>query len=232
MNTIRQRTRILIAACICCPLHLVAQNLVINGTFNSDAAGWTANIAKDYQPSQGNPPGCVGLVLYPGTFVPTISQVVTGLTAGASYAVTGDYEKAVDWGGGILTNLSFGVALDGVFYFEDTQTDSIWHSFGYTFVATSSSVTLSVAAQMNGTKIGYLVDNVVIQPVPSVVTSIVGADYSLSWPTNALGFSIQSSTNLITGSWLDMTNTPVIVGSNYSIILSATQENCYFRLKR
>jgi hypothetical protein len=232
MNTTLHKAWIALAVSICCPLYLVAQNLVINGSFDTNTTGWTANIAKDYQPSLGNPPGCVGLNDPSLQSVPTISQVVTGLTTGVSYTVTGDYKELVNWGGGAPTNSSFGVAVDGVFEFEDTQTDSVWHSFGFTFIAPSSTTTLSLSAQMNGTGVAYLIDNIVMQPTPSVKASIVGADFVLSWPTNALGFVIQSSTNLVTGSWLDATSSPVIVGSNYSIALSATQESCYFRLKR
>jgi hypothetical protein len=218
---------------ICWPFCIFAQNLIVNGGFETNAAGWTANFAKGYQPNFGNPPGCFSLSTQtPTTNTPTVSQIISGLTPGVRYAVTGDYEEWTDWGGGSPTNLSFGVAIDEAFYFEDTLTNSIWHSFSFSFIATSSNVILSISGQMNGTGVAYAIDNIMMQPVPSATASVVGADFVLSWPTNALGFAVQSSTNFVAGTWLDATNMPIIVGSNYSINLSATQRGCFFRLKR
>jgi hypothetical protein len=50
--------------------------------------------------------------------------------------------------------------------------------------------------------------------------------------TNAAGFGLQSATNLLAGSWSDVTNSSVIAGTNYSVTLSADQMESFFRLKK
>lgn len=234
---IRHSLRMSLVACIWCSICATAQNLVVNGGFDVDAVGWTATnlgIGAGYRPSKGNPGGYFGLDNpSPSALTdPTISQVVTGLTPGVSYTVSGDYEKEIDHGGGSPTGLSFGVAIDGTFFYEAHQSDFAWHGFVFMFVASSPSITLSISAQRDGTGVSYGIDNIVMQPTPSVTARVAAPNVVFSWPTNALGFSLQSSTNLTAGSWADVTNTTVIVGSNYSVILSPTQERRFFRLKR
>ena len=96
-----------------------AQNLVVNGGFDTDTTGWTAsnNAFGGYRCCKGNPGGFCWLdaATPSATTDPTLSQMVTGLVSGASYVVSGDYEKLIDRGGGSPTGLSFGVAIDGVF---------------------------------------------------------------------------------------------------------------------
>jgi hypothetical protein len=234
--SIQHRFWIVLAASICCPFWVAAQNLIINGGFDTNATGWTAsNVSRlgGWACCKGNPGGFFQLDTTPSpTTDPTISQVINGLTPGVSYAVSGVYEKLIDWGGGSLTNLSFGVAVDGVFRYEVPQSGWAWHSFGFAFVATSPSVTLSISAQRNGTGVSYGIDNIVMQPTPSVAVRITENNVVLSWPTNTAGFSLQSATNLNATSWFDATNASAIVGTNYSVTLSATQQVQFFRLKR
>jgi hypothetical protein len=237
MHTIIQHSLWMsLAACVCFPISSAAQNLVVNGGFDTDASSWTStNIGSGhgFRPSKGNPGGYFELDASPSLLTdPTVNQVVTGFTPGVGYTITGDYEKLVDWGGGSPTGLSFGVAIDGAYLYEAPQSDWAWHSFGFAFVATTSSVTLSISAQRNGTGVSYGVDNIVAQPTPSVTARVVAPNIVFLWPTNVLGFSLQTSTNFAAGSWSAVTNSAVIVGSNYSVTLSATQKNRFFRLKR
>jgi hypothetical protein len=233
--TIQHKVWMVLAASIGFQFCAVAQNLIVNGGFDTTAAGWSASNAAlgGYACCKGNPGGLFWLDSAPSpTTDPTISQVVGGLIPDISYAVSGDYEKLIDRGGGSATDLSFGVAIDGVFHYESRQSDFAWHSFGFSFVATSPSITMSISAQRKGTGVSYGIDNIVMQRTPSVTARVVAPNVVLSWPTNALGFSLQSSTNLTAGSWLAVTNTAVIVGSNYAMTLSAPQGKRFFRVKR
>jgi hypothetical protein len=74
--------------------------------------------------------------------------------------------------------------------------------------------------------------NILSDPVPSLTIALSGTNCLLFWPTNAPGYSLQSSTNLLAVSWPDVTNSAVIVSDDYSVILSATQQKSFFRLKK
>src|SRR5215472_1284148 len=122
---------------------VLAQNLVVNGGFDTNATGWSAsnNALGGYECCKGNPGGCFWLDSTPSlTTDPTVSQVVSGLIPGNSYTVSGNYAKLIDRGGGSVSALSFGVALDGTLYYESLQTDFAWHNFSFQFKATSTSV--------------------------------------------------------------------------------------------
>lgn len=211
----------------------LAQNLVVNGGFDSNVTGWssTNNPIGGYECCKGNPGGFCGLDSTPSaTTDPTVSQVITGLVPGVSYMVSGDYEKLIDRGGGSPTGLSFGVAIDGAFLYESPQSNFAWHSFAFSFVATSPSVTLSISAQRNGTGVAYAIDNIVMQRTPQVAAKIAPPNIVLSWPTNAPGFRLQSATDFTAASWSDVTNIPALDGDNYSVTLSPSQGRCFFRL--
>jgi hypothetical protein len=74
--------------------------------------------------------------------------------------------------------------------------------------------------------------NILADPVPSLTIALSGTNCLCFWPTNAPGYSLESSTNLLAGSWSDVTNSAVIVGTHYSVTLSATQEKSFFRLRK
>ena len=72
--------------------------------------------------------------------------------------------------------------------------------------------------------------NVLSDPVPTLTITLSGTNCWFFWPTNAQGYSLQSSTNLPAGSWSDVTNSAVIMGTDYSVTLSATPVTSFFRL--
>lgn len=225
----------MLAAFIGGPSPAIAQNFVTNGRFDTNATGWTA--ANDslggWTCCKGNPGGWFWLDANPSpTTDPTVSQVVNGLTPGVRYAVSGDFERLIDRGGGSPTGLSFGVAIDGVFYYQAPQSDWAWHSFSFSFVAASSSATLSLSAQMNGTGVSYGIDNLVVQPLPVFAFSLAQTNLVFSWPTSTIGFNLQSASDLTAASWSNVTNPPVVVGTNYSVTASATGQIQFFRLKK
>jgi len=69
-------------------------------------------------------------------------------------------------------------------------------------------------------------------PEPSLNIMLDSTNLAFSWPTNAQGFTLESSTNLLTGSWSAVTNGVVIMGTNYFVSFNPTQAQGFFRLKK
>jgi len=53
----------------------------------------------------------------------------------------------------------------------------------------------------------------------------------LTWPTNAVGFVLQSSA-AVTGTYSNVTNSPSVIGVNYATTLSRTNASAFFRLMK
>ena len=156
----------------------LAQQLVTNGSFDTNAIGWNST-NNGFVPFKGNPNGSgffdLGTESPSPTTDPFVSQLITGFVSGATYVVSGDYELGYNPGGGSPGALSFGVALDGVYLFEAaTPTDFYWHTFNFSYVASSSSAVLSLAAERNNTSARFGVDNISIVPEPSVTVLLCG----------------------------------------------------------
>jgi len=145
----------------CFPQLAIAQgNLVVNGSFDTNAAGWTLTNGASYNIKNGNPPGEVDFERFGGGA--TASQTINSLSPGVFYTVSGDYR-------GIApvvtsTNYGFGVSLDGVFYFETTAPTNLdWYTFSFLYAATSSSTVLTLS-QIDGNFYG--IDNIAMYAVP------------------------------------------------------------------
>jgi len=209
-------------------------NLVVNGGFNG-ATGWVITNGAFYQSIQGNPDGCVVLdsVSPSASTDPSATQTVTGLTPGAAYAVSGQYAISKDRGSGPYTNTSFGMTIGGSVMFEAlAPTNMAWRTFAFSYTATSPTATITLSSQINGTGQSYYIDNVAVQPFPSLAGTLVGTNMVLIWPTNVQGFVLQSSTNLSNLSgWLNVANSVVVAGSNRTVSVSASRPAQYFRLK-
>jgi len=154
----------------CLPQLTMAQgNLVVNGSFDTDASGWiitNVNVSAGggYLSNYGNPPGSIFLYNPSSSHVPTASQEINSLTPGSLYVISGDYQKGL---GKNITANSFGVALDGVFLFETNAPVNLnWYNFSFYYTAASSSALLSLAAQINGTDYSYYIDNIAMYAVP------------------------------------------------------------------
>ncbi len=152
--------------------HLVAQgNLVVNGGFDTDASGWMLTNGAAYADSKGDPGGWVGLNSGTGpapiSLNPTASQIINGLVPDQTYSISGDLKKTIDWSGGTLTGLSFGVAIDGNYLYEAADPGNFdWQNFSFFYTATSSSIILSLTSQLNGTEVSYGIDNISIYAMP------------------------------------------------------------------
>ena len=53
----------------------------------------------------------------------------------------------------------------------------------------------------------------------------------LSWPTNALGWSLETTTSLTTTNWMPLTNPPAVSGTNFILTIPITPGQGFFRLR-
>jgi hypothetical protein len=155
---------------------LQAQNLVTNGTFNTDASGWTLGgsgcIPAAFNAGTGNPPGSVLLnECGESDSDPFASQTIGGLTPGATYTVSVDI-RLENPGSNSGTGKSFGIFLDnepGNPLFMTEFLDFAWHTVTTKFVATSTTHTIIFASELDArtpggpgvaTDVSYFIDNV------------------------------------------------------------------------
>jgi uncharacterized repeat protein (TIGR03803 family) len=69
-------------------------------------------------------------------------------------------------------------------------------------------------------------------PLPVMGIAQSGNQIVLSWPTTATSFTLQSATNLIYGSWSNITSGVTTVGTNYTFTNPVTGNVSFFRLKQ
>lgn len=67
---------------------------------------------------------------------------------------------------------------------------------------------------------------------PSLQINYGSSQVTLKWPTNAVTFNLQSTTNLTTGTWSAVSGTPTAVGSLNVLTVPTPQVQTYFRLKQ
>ena len=161
----------------------VSEASLMNGTFDANANGWTAeNIdgAGGWKSTGGNPGG--NFILNDAgstTTDPTISQLVTVIPGGI-YHLTGDY-AGVYTSYGNASALSFGIFADGnpVASLSRPGADGVWGSFSYTLTAVDSDILLAFKAEMNGDDSSYRIDNIAFvlrdssEPVPEPATMLL-----------------------------------------------------------
>lgn len=142
-----------------------SQALFLNGTFDSNADGWTwehIDSAGGWRSLGGNPGG--NFILNDGgssSTDPTISQLVSGLTASSWYTLTGDFASEYS-GFGSASALSFGIFADGVVI--DTLirpgAEGVWGSFSYNIFANDTDILFAFKGEMNGDDSSYRIDNI------------------------------------------------------------------------
>lgn len=162
---------------------VASANLVINGDFeltvpNSGFGNsWTAannDGAGGWRSTGGNPNGTYILNSNgdPNSN-PTVSQLISGLTIGGTYVVSGDYATG-NIGNG--TDTDFGVSIDGNLWEYDVPASTTvgWSHFSESFIASSSTVTLELSGERH-TDHDPRVDNISLElrAVPEPATLAV-----------------------------------------------------------
>jgi len=67
-----------------------------------------------------------------------------------------------------------------------------------------------------------------------LAVAVAGSQLQLSWPTNAGGWTLQSSPSLRPTAWADLDPQPLpqIVGTNYQVLLPLTSAEAFYRLRK
>jgi hypothetical protein len=76
----------------------------------------------------------------------------------------------------------------------------------------------------------FLLDNIkyIVSPALSIQSS--NNAVILSWPTNAIGFTLQQNSAFATEGWTAVTNAPIIVNGQSQVLLSEISGRSFFRL--
>jgi hypothetical protein len=67
---------------------------------------------------------------------------------------------------------------------------------------------------------------------PSLQISHTGSEITLRWPANAIGFGLQSNTNLVGGTWISVSGTPTVTNGVNNLTLSPSPARTFYRLKQ
>ncbi len=65
---------------------------------------------------------------------------------------------------------------------------------------------------------------------PTLQISAAGPQTTLKWPANAMAFSLQSTTNLVGGTWTAVPGTPAVINGLNNLTLTTTNSPTYYRL--
>jgi hypothetical protein len=71
-----------------------------------------------------------------------------------------------------------------------------------------------------------------LQPPPPVSITVSGGNLAITWPTNTpASYSLQTTTNLVIGTWVAVTNSVVASNGVYQVTVPATKPTSFYRLK-
>jgi hypothetical protein len=71
-----------------------------------------------------------------------------------------------------------------------------------------------------------------ITPVALAIRQTASSEVTLSWPTKAAGWALESTAAVTAAGWNPVTNTVGIVGTNFSLNLNMAEAQQYFRLRK
>jgi hypothetical protein len=142
-------------------------------------------------------------------------------------------------GGVDLAAFGFPAPIQGVFPSSPSGTNSgILAPGDYQFICQMSSTVQvdgpSGSAQHDASlKNLSLLITTLTNVVPSIrFTRIDPLNAQLSWPTNAVGWNVESAMSLPATTWQVLANNPAIVGTNYTVTVGMTNAHQFFRLHK
>jgi hypothetical protein len=197
------------------------------------------------------------VVSVPGTWVDTPLPAPVVLAAGATYIITTHEDQTYYFGGNLPATFANGTINQSMFDYGDvfpTITDSAqWYLVDMRYSTDVSSATMnptSTGSFTNGVWSGNIAilqagTNVTLQasagagfgssspfnvlPAPKLSITALGNSVVLSWPTNAVGFSLVQSSTL--SGWTNDPVVPSVVGASYNVTNSLNTTNTYYRLR-
>jgi len=170
-------------------------NKISNGTFNSNTSNWqTSNIDGNggWRNTGGNPGGYFILNSNGSCATdPTIKQTISGLKAGKTYTISGDYRNVYACCGN-PTAPSFGIWVDNTVLAQLPNPGTSWTPFSVVFTATGSSHQISFKGEMNCDDTDFGIDNIRVIKTSTVSTMCFdcggnGDDYDCDRPDGGGG---------------------------------------------
>lgn len=149
------------------------------------------------------------------SFVYTNPVEVTWASTGASLAGIAGADNNPNFGFRIVSEWESTATGQGANQYRGTQA-----SGSYSTVGTLWLDMVTVSGDLFGT----------LAPT-NLKALIVGATIRISWPTNALGYTLQQATDLAIQDWFDVEQQPTIVGGEYVVTASLVPESSFFRLR-
>jgi hypothetical protein len=71
-----------------------------------------------------------------------------------------------------------------------------------------------------------------LQPPPPVSISVSGGNLAITWPTNTpASYTLQTTTNLVIGTWVAVTNSVAVSNGVYQVTVPAAKPKSFYRLK-
>jgi PKD repeat protein/lysophospholipase L1-like esterase len=207
----------------------------VDSTSNA-IANWNWNFG-DGSTSTGQNPSHVYSTA--GTFSPSLiftnSSGAVGVSTGAVITVsqmklglfsTASKELILAW----PTNIS-GYALQ---YTTNLSPPVVWNTFSTApFVVSGQNFVTNFMSgpQMFFRLAANLSELVLSSTQPELSLAFAGGKLVLAWPTNAVGFVLQSTTNLVPPmQWNPVSSTPAIINGQYTVTNSISDSRMFFRL--
>ena len=144
------------------------------------------------------------------------------------------------YGGSMESGTMFVVNTDGsgfatLFNFAATSPPNLANStgFGPAGGLILSGNTLYGTARQGGSLTYGTVFSLTLPPPPPLTISPSGANVFLRWPTNAFGFGLQSTTNLVSSAvWSTVSPAPVVVNGQNTVTNSILGAQKFYRLSQ
>lgn len=145
------------------------------------------------------------------TSVPAELSDVSAIAAGTFHVLVLEQDgSVVAWGAGTTNSESF-------------------PDYGQSLVPPGLSWVTAIAA--GGLHSVALLGNAPV--IPSLHTQVSGRELILSWPTNAVAFTLQSAPSLAPDvTWTDSASVPAVVGARFTVTNTLAGETRFFRLRR
>lgn len=151
----------------------------------------------------------------PGTFTNLLLATFTNGVAGSAAT---NFTASIQWGDDTITA--------GVISTNAARIKQVLGSHAYT-----NSGIYPIAITLQSTVGASAVVTNTVTVVPSLSAMPAGPDIEVAWPAWASQFELQSCSNFSTAVWVNVTNSPALVGFQNVVSNSAPAGNLFLRLK-
>jgi uncharacterized repeat protein (TIGR03803 family) len=166
-----------------------------------------------------------GLILSDNTLYGT-AEVGGSLGYGTVFAVNTN-------GSGFTTLYSFTAGNYDASFINITNSDGFYPTAGLILSGNTLYGTASAGGTNGNGTVFSLTLGSVSAPAPTLTIFPSGANVVLTWPTNATGFTLQSTTNLVlTTVWSNVSPAAVVVNTNNAVTNAISGKQKFYRLSQ